>query len=230
MMPRMKPLAAISLLSITMLCSCSIVERFSTPGEYTPVYLQEPSPLDPPGMEAVRAEARAKYVKEGIYKDGEKLEVQQGKAYLFNRNPDYYEGAKGRMIEASHATIISCEGLYYFVELEGGSKGFLRETDFVNPVKLIATSPIAAGDGLLPGTGHLPLVDDWSDLPPMNGDQKLMTNTTGRTVLVVSKKSGKTDEFNARRRELQQAPAAEDDGGLPTPTADLPEPAGSTAE
>lgn len=227
----MKPLAAIALLSVTLLSSCSIVERLSTPGEYTPIYLQEPSPLDPPGMEAVRAEARAKYVKEGMYKDGEKLEVQHGKAYLFNRNPDYYEGAKGRMVEAANATVISCEGLYYFVELEDGSKGFLRETDFVNPVKLIPTSPMAtAGDGLLPGTGHLPLVDDWSDLPPMNGDQKLMTNTAGRAVLVVSKKSDKTDEFNARRREIQQAPAAEDDGGLPTPTADLPEPAGSAGE
>ena len=226
----MKPLAPISLLSIAMLSSCSIVERLSTPGEYTPIYLEEPSSLDPPGMDAVRAEARAKYVKEGAYKDGETLEIQQGKAYLFNRNPDYYEGAKGRMVEAASATIISCEGLYYFVELEGGGKGFLRETDFVNPVKLVATSPMA-GEGLLPSTAGLPLVDDWSDLPPMNGDQKLMTNDTGRTVLVVSKKSSKTDEFNARRRELQQTPAAAgDDGGLPTPTAELPEPAGIVGE
>ncbi len=224
----MKPLAAISLLSIAMLSSCSIVERLSTPGEYTPIYLQEPSPLDPPGMEAIRAEARAKYVKEGMYKDGEQLEVQQGKAYLFNRNPDYYEGAKGRMVEAAHATIISCEGLYYFVELEDGSKGFLRETDFINPVKLVPTAPIA-GEGLLPGTGHLPLVDDWSDLPSTSGDQQFMTNAAGRTVLVVSKKSDKMDEFNARRRELQQS-APEDDGGLPTPTAELPEPAGSAGE
>lgn len=222
----MKRFATVSLLSLVCLNSCSIVENLTTPGEYVPVYLQEPSPLDPPGMEAVRAEARAKYVKEGLYKDGEQLEVQQGKAYLFNRNPDYYEGAKGRMVEAAHATVISCEGLYYFVELEGGSKGFLRESDFVNPVKLV---PTQADEPLLP-TAALPLVDDWSDLPPMNGDRKLMTNTSGRTVLVVSKKSARSDEFNVRRREIQQAPAAADDGGLPTPTAELPEPAGSAGE
>ena len=226
----MKHLFTLSFLSAALLCSCGVIDALTSPGEYMPIYLQEPSPLDPPGMEAVRAEARAKYVKEGMYADGETLDVQQGKAYLFNRNPDYYEGAKGRMVEAASATIISCEGLYYFVELEGGGKGFLRETDFVNPVKLVATSPMA-GEGLLPSTAGLPLVDDWSDLPPMNGDQKLMTNDTGRTVLVVSKKSSKTDEFNARRRELQQAPAAAgDDGGLPTPTAELPEPAGSVGE
>ncbi len=222
----MKPLAAISLLSLAMLTSCGIVERLSSPGVYTPVYLEEPSPLDPPGMDAVRAEARAKYVKEGAYKDGETLEVQQGKAYLFNRNPDYYEGAKGRMVEAASATIISCEGLYYFVELEDGSKGFLRETDFVNPVKLVATN---AGDGPLPITAGLPLVDDWGDEAPLNGDQRIMTNTTGRAVLVVSKKSKKTDEFNARRRELQTAPAA-DDNSLPVPTEELPEPVGTFAE
>ena len=78
----MKPLFTLSLLCVTLLSSCSVFESLSTPGEYMPIYLQEPSPLDPPGMEAVRAEARAKYVKEGAYADGETLEVQQGKAYL----------------------------------------------------------------------------------------------------------------------------------------------------
>lgn len=223
---RMKPLATISLLGMTMLTSCSIVERLSSPGEYTPIYLQEPSPLDPPGMENVRAEARAKYVKEGIYKDGETLEVQHGKAYLFNRNPDYYEGAKGRMVEAANARIISCEGLYYFVELEDGSKGFLRETDFVNPVKLVSTHD----DQSLSVTAGLPLVDEWADESPMNGDQRLMTNDSGRTVLVVSKKSRKSDEFEARRRELEKAPATPDDDELPTPTDELPEPAGTFVE
>lgn len=221
----MKPLFALSLLSMVMLPSCSMLEGLTTPGEYMPIYLQEPSPLDPPGMEAVRAEARAKYVKEGLYADGETLEVQHGKAYLFNRNPDYYEGADGRMVDTSSARIISCEGLYYFVEIDDGSKGFLRETDFVNPVKLVSTA--MEGD-LLP-TAALPPVGDWSDPAPMDGDQTIMTNETGRTVLIVSKKSKKSDEFEARRRELQQA-ASQDDGGLPTPTAELPEPAGNAGE
>lgn len=215
----------LSLLCATLLSACGVVESLTTPGEYMPLYLQKPSPLDPPGMEAKRAEARAKYVKEGLYADGETLDVQQGKAYLFNRNPDYYEGAKGQMVRTATAKIISCEGLYYFVEIEDGSKGFLRETDFVNPVKLVSTTDI----GMLPTAG-LPPVEAWAETEPVNGDQTIMTNDTGRAVLVVSKVSQKTDEFEARRRELEKAPAAADDGGLPTPTAELPEPAGSAGE
>ncbi len=216
----MKYRFTLSLFSAALLSSCGVIESLTTPGEYMPLYLQEPSPLDPPGMEAMRAEARAKYVKEGLYADGETLDVQQGKAFLFNRNPDYYEGATGRMVDTATAKIISCEGLYYFVEIEDGSKGFLRETDFVNPAKLVSTAD----------SGFLPSVEEWSDSEPMNGDQTIMTNDTGRAVLVVSKKSQKTDEFEARRRELLKAPAVEDDGGLPTPTAELPEPAGSAEE
>ena len=213
----MKPFVTLSLLSMTLFTSCSVVERLSTPGEYTPIYLEEPSPLDPPGMDAIRAEARAKYVKEGLYKDGETLEVQQGKAFLFNRNPDYYEGAKGRMIQTANARIISCEGLYYFVELDDGSKGFLRETDFVNPVKLVSSSL----ENLLPE-------ESWDTSVPVDGEQQVMTNTSGRAVLVVKKTTKKTDEFNARRRELLNKQTA--DEALPTPTEELPEPAGSTGE
>lgn len=213
----MKPFVTLSLLSMTLFTSCSVVERLSTPGEYTPIYLEEPSPLDPPGMDAIRAEARAKYVKEGLYKDGETLEVQQGKAFLFNRNPDYYEGAKGRMIQTANARIISCEGLYYFVELDDGSKGFLRETDFVNPVKLVSSSL----ENLLPE-------ESWETPGPLDGEQQVMTNTNGRAVLVVKKTTKKTDEFNARRRELLNKQTA--DEALPTPTEELPEPAGSTGE
>ncbi len=213
----MKPFVTLSLLSMTLFTSCSVVERLSTPGEYTPIYLEEPSPLDPPGMDAIRAEARAKYVKEGLYKDGETLEVQQGKAFLFNRNPDYYEGAKGRMIQTANARIISCEGLYYFVELDDGSKGFLRETDFVNPVKLVSSSL----ENLLPE-------ESWDTPGSLDGEQQVMTNTSGRAVLVVKKTTKKTDEFNARRRELLNKQTA--DEALPTPTEELPEPAGSTGE
>ncbi len=222
----MKPLFTLSVLSVAMLSSCSMFEGLTTPGEYMPVYLQEPSPLDPPGMEAVRAEARAKYVKEGLYADGETLEVQQGKAYLFNRNPDYYEGASGRMVDTASAKIISCEGLYYFVQIDDGSKGFLRETDFVNPVKLIST----ANEGDLLPIGALPPVGDWGDGPVQDGDQTIMTNDSGRAVLIVNKKSRKSDEFEARRRELEKAPSSSDDGSLPTPSAELPEPAGSFEE
>jgi hypothetical protein len=220
----MKPLFTLSFLGAILLSSCGVLESLTTPGEYMPIYLQEPSPMDPPGMEAVRAEARAKYVKEGLYADGETLEVQQGKAFLFNRNPDYYEGAQGRMVDTASAKIISCEGLYYFVEIEDGSKGFLRETDFVNPVKLVST----VDTGILP-TGELPGLSEWNSGEKRDGDQTIMTTNTGRAVLVVRKKSQKTDELEARRRELQQAPAATE-GDLPTPSAELPEPAGTFGE
>lgn len=218
-----KHLATISAFSMALLSACSVFE----PGEYMPIYLQEPSPLDPPGMEALRAEARAKYVKEGLYADGEQLEVQQGKAFLFNRNPDYYERATGRMAETATARIISCEGLYYFVEIDDGSKGFLRETDFVNPRKLV--SSVAPQNELLPGAAPLPQVAEWSDEEAQDGAQRLLTTTSGRTVVVVSKKTEKSDEFEERLRKLKSTeptPAA-DDSGLPTPTAELPEPAGS---
>ena len=218
---RMKNLFTLSVLGAVALSSCSVMERLTTPGEYVPIYLQEPSPLDPPGMEAVRAEARAKYVKEGMYADGEELEVQQGKAFLFNRNPEYYEGAKGNMVTTEKAKIISCEGAYYFVEIDDGSKGFLRETDMVNPVKLVATTD---DTGLLP-TAALPPVEEWAPETAADGEQTVMTNQTGRPVLIVSKKSQKTAEFEARRRELEKA-TEDTDGGLPTPTAELPEPAG----
>lgn len=205
-----KPFTAVCMFSLALLSSCGL----TTPGEYMPLYLQESSPLDPPGMEALRAEARAKYVKEGMYAPGSELEVQQGKAYLFNRNPEYYEGATGGMVSTATARIISCEGLYYFVETADGDKGFLRETDFVNPVKLVSTTAAEQN----------PMVQQ--------GGQQMMTNTTGRTVVVVSKKSEKTDEFANRLRQLESTSAtgAEDDGGLPTPSAELPEPAGSAGE
>ncbi len=210
-----KHLAAISLSCVALLPACSLFE----PGEYAPIYLQEPSPLDPPGMEAVRAEARAKYVKEGLYADGEVLEVQQGKAVLFNRNPDYYEGAAGSMETAASARIISCEGLYYFVELDNGRKGFLRETDFVSPHKIVSTLDSESATGAAASAAAAtPL--------PANAEMTLTTDTAGRTVRLVKKTTEKSDEFKAKVKEIQDQGAA-NDGGLPTPTAELPEPAGS---
>ena len=221
----MKLHTSISLLWLALLPACSVLK----PGEYTPLYLQEASPLDPPGMEARRAEARAKYVKEGKYADGETLEVQHGKAFLFNRNPDYYEGADGSMVKAATARILSCEGLYYFVETDDGARGFLRETDFVNPVALVSTY---GNEDLLP-EGSLPGVTEWADEDMMDGEERIVTNANGRTVVIVNKKSEKAEEFASRMREIEAAPdtpAPSGDDSLPTPTAELPEPAGSTGE
>ena len=73
----------------------------------------------------------------------------------------------------------------------------------------------------------MPAADTWAASNAQDGDQTIMTNDSGRAVLIVSKKSQKTDEFEERRRELKSTPASEDDGGLPTPSAELPEPAGN---
>lgn len=206
-----------------LLSSCSLFKE----KEYVPEYLREASPLDPPGTQEAREALRNRIVKEGTYSEGERLEVQSGKVFLFYRNPDYSQDTSGRMVETSHATVISCEGLYYYVKTEDDKRGYLRETDLVNPVRLVPTTP-ATGD-LLPGEAPLPL-----DMPgvegeaiPLNGNQRLMTNSTGRTVMVVEKNSDRSNEFEERRRRIQEAgnngqPPAQPE----TPAVEpLPEPA-----
>lgn len=211
-----------------MLVSCHL----NKPGDYTPEYLKEASALDAPGTAAARAALRAKLVKEGTFADGETLDVQQGKVYLFDRNPDNDSAARGRMVESATAKIVACEGLYYFVELEDGAKGFLRESDLVNPKRVVSTS-----DSVMPLEGGLPAGWENMDMGPqpeevqLDGSQKLMVNEAGRTVVVVSKKSDRGAEFEARKKAMMEGgegnaqPAPAED--LPTPTEELPEPAGS---
>ena len=212
----MKALFFLPALVPVLLCSC-------TPGEYHPEYLNEASALDAPGMGAAREAQRNRLVQEGAYAPGEELEVQEGKVYLFNRNPDTNEHATGRMVTCEKATIISCEGLYYFVKLDEGSKGFLRESDLVNPVKLVSTLP----EGETPGPEGWVDGTSQPDTLQLDADQTLMTNAAGRTVVVVSKKSEGNSEFQQRKEALQQGhelPAAP----LPDPASEpLPEPAGS---
>ncbi len=223
----MKPLY-LPLFGAMLLSSCSVFER----GEYTPLYLQEPSPLDPPGTEEARAQMRAERVKEGIFAVGSTPELQQGKAFLLDRNPDYIADPSGRLVEAPTVTVLSCEGTYYFVETPDGKRGFLRETDMVNPVTLVSTADFVPlpGEGILPSDGG---VLPFEAAPAPAGDgARLHTNEDGRTVLIVGKKSEKTAEFEAQRKALEggksldgaeaaqpQAPAEDDDA--------LPEPSGS---
>lgn len=219
---RMK-VAPYLLLGAVLLSSCNMFEK----GEYMPLYLQEPSPLDPPGTDEARAKMRAERVKEGLFVVGATPEVQQGRAYLLDRNPDYAEKPSGRMVETPTVKILSCEGTYYFVEAENGVRGFLRETDMVNPITLVSTAdmvPLPDGeapagvDGLLPFE-QAPLSD--------TTDPQLRVNDEGRTVVVVGKKSEKSKEFEERKREIQEAagqatpaPAVEEDldAALPEPT------------
>lgn len=222
-----KVLLLASALSASLLCSCSVYKALTTPGEYHPEYMNEESALDTPGMAAARAAQREALLQEGSYAPGDVLDVHESKVYLFSRNPDKNAEATGKMVTTQKATIIACEGLYYFVAVDDGSKGFLRESDLVNPIKLVSTT-----DGNLPG-GETPGPEGWGedaveqpDVVQLNSEQTLMTNESGRTVVVVSKKSEKTNDFEARKKAMlegRNAPAAD---ALPEPAyEDLPEPA-----
>lgn len=215
------------------LCSCDAVRSLTTPGEYHPEYMNEASALDAPGMAAAREAQRQERVQEGSYAPGDELEVQESKVYLFNRNPDKDEHATGKMVSTAKAKIIACEGLYYFVETEDGAKGFLRESDLVNPVKLVSTT-----DNLLPlPNGETPGPEGWAEgmveqpeVMQLDANQTLMTNESGRTVVVVGKKSEKSDDFEARKKALLEGKAMPTPSAAPAPLPDpaseaLPEPA-----
>ena len=188
----------------------------------TPAYLQADSPADPPGMRAARAAERAKRVKDGAYKPGEQLDVQGGRVFVFRRNPDIDKETSGGMVSAEKATIVVCEGMYYYVELDDGSKGYIRETDLVNPLRLVQKGlmPELGPDGMpLPGGGVLFPEETAVQGQPieLDANQKLMTNSAGRTVMVVNKTSEKTDEFEARKKAMMG-------GGEPKPLDDVPKP------
>lgn len=213
------PLVILPLLALS---SCSLFEK----GEYVPEYLKEPSPLDPPGTEAARAAEKAKRVKEGAFETGSTQKVNEGKVFLFNRNPDYDTDVAGKMVQTENAKIISCEGLYYFVQVDDGRKGFLRESDMQSPVAHLVSTDLA-----LPGMEEGP-GSDGSIFPEpgavieLNDNQKLMTNSAGRTVVIADKKSDKSSAFEARKKALLEGKSL-DSAPLPDPAdVPLPEPTG----
>lgn len=203
---------------------------------YMPEYLKEDSPLDPPGTAAARAALRVKYLKEGAFAKDDTPEVNQGKTFFFDRNPDRDENAKGTMVETDRVKVIACEGLYYFVQSDDGQRGYVRESDLVPPVQLVSTLDTPLGEGI---DGIFP------ELPPDEGgavaledNQTLMTNQNGRTVVVKSKQTEKSGEFEKFKRNIinqgdsaapsaPAAPVPDEIPDLPEPTA-LPEPAGGT--
>lgn len=211
----MKRLALLLVCGLALPSCTWVKETLMTPGDYTPEYLKEDSPLDPPGTADARRAERERLVKEGNYATGSTVDIQEGKAFLFKRNPDYTPGVTGRMVKAQQAKILSCEGLYYFVETDGGKRGFMRESDFVAPTKLVQTGladpgafPLEEGNvtngSLLPAMEALPL----EEAGPINPNQKLMTNESGRTVVIVSKKSDRSAEFEARKKAIMENPAS----------------------
>ncbi len=192
-------------------------------GDYVPEYMRPDSPLDPPGTSAARAAMRAKRVKKGKFETGSTISVQEGRVFLLTANPDYSPEPSGTLVDANEARIMSCEGLYYFVELDGGQRGYLRESDLVQPVELVPTDPmmvmggdIFAGDSAVEGAAPVPL----------NDNQTLTTNEDGRAVVLVGKKTERSAEFEQRKKEVEgQGTAASDGGEEPPP---LPEPAAAS--
>lgn len=228
----MRRLFLLPLMTVLLLPACST----SSVG-YMPEYLKEDSPLDPPGTAAARAALRAKYLKEGAFAKNDTPEVNQGKAFFFDRNPDRDENAKGTMVKTERVKVIACEGLYYFVQADDGQRGYVRESDLVPPVQLVSTleAPIGEGiDGIFP------------ELPPTEGgavelenNQTLMTDRNGRTVVIKSKQTEKSGEFEKLKRNIinqgepdspaaPAAPVPDEIPDLPEPAA-LPEPAGGDA-
>ena len=158
-----------------LLTSCNWVQTVFESTDYTPEYLKEDSPLDPPGTADARAAMRKARVKEGLFATGSEVQIRDGKAYLFNLNPDYSESTGGRMVNAQTAKIVSCEGTYYFVETNEGKRGYMRESDFVDP---FAVDPNAQflpdGQGILPpvegaeNTSSLPFSSQPAQTLPAN--------------------------------------------------------------
>ena len=211
-------LAALAL-CVFMLLSCKHGSTIVS----TPTYLQADLPSDPPGLRAARAAERAKRVKEGAYKPGDELEVQGGKVFVFRRNPDIDQETSGGMVSAEKAKVVVCEGMYYYAELSDGSKGYVRETDLVNPQRLMQRGllPDPNMEGLPPTDANGVLFPEESVVQgqpiELDANQKLMTNSAGRTVMVVNKTSEKTDEFEARKKAMMG-------GGEPKPLDDVPKP------
>ncbi len=190
--------------------------------EYMPEYMKETTPLDPPGTEAARKAMRLERVKEGKFATGTSVPVQQGRVFLLSRNPEYSPEPEGRLVESAEAKILSCEGLYYFVEMQDGKRGYLRESDLEQPIELMPTDPMLMGgmfgpDGEVEGGAPMQLDEN----------QTLTTNTDGRSVILVGKKTERTAEFEKRKEAVEKGepiplPATGGDE-LPPP---LPAPAG----
>ncbi len=205
-------LLPVVIVAALLLPSCSWAKKQFKRGEYSPEYLREDSALDAPGVSAARAEQRNRLVKEGAFGVGESVEVQQGRVFLLDRNPDTTTDPSGSMVSASTAKILSCEGLYYFVELDNGKRGFLRESDLVTPLpqqqpaaQLVPTgeAPVMSGtEADVFGMGETP------GPVQLEGNQTLTTNEDGRSVILVGKKTDRTDEFEARKKAMESGAAA----------------------
>ncbi len=234
-------LILLPLMSGVLLTSCK-----SSLKNFTPAHLIAPHPNDAPGIEISRKAERDKREKEGRYKIGEELPVAGGKAMLFMSNPDYDVRTKpvGKLVEATSAKVIFCEGLYYFVETNNQDRGYIRETD-LSPAQLSdalpepssshfsrSSSPAgsSASPSVYPGDIEpLPAETGPPSLFPgaggllLGGDEQGPTATTqsGRVVNIRTRDTGRGKDFEEVKASLerheQESKAAPK--GIPTPEA-----------
>ncbi len=243
-------LIVVSLMSGLILSSCK-----SSLKNFTPAHLIAPHPNDAPGIEISRKAERDKREKEGRYKIGEELPVAGGKAMLFMSNPDYDTKTKpvGKLVEATSAKVIFCEGLYYFVETNNQDRGYIRETD-LSPATLgdalpePSSSNIGGGapagfsssaPSIYPGDiAPLPVEAGPPSLFPgaggllLGGEDQGATATTqsGRVVNIKTRDTGRNKDFEKMKASLEKHENEAKAGPkvIPTPEPLPPLPAAST--
>lgn len=200
---KLSTLSATALGAILLLSSCSTTDK-----NPLPIYLAPDSSLDAPGQQAARKAEFKRRQKEGAFAVGSKAKVSKGKAFFFSKNPDIDGILGGKMMEADEVTILSAEGMYYYVRTEDEDGGYLRESDLINPsvdAQLTAgmdlmegmvfgdpsAAPEITGDGaLFPPTNGLTM-----EVPGQEGAPQVRTNAQGRVVTVVKKKTGAGNRF-----------------------------------
>ncbi len=231
----------LGLSSVLLLTSCTTSDK-----NPLPLYLAPDSPLDEPGQSAARKKELLRRQKEGAFPIGATVTVSQGKSFFFAQNPEIDGMFGGKMMEADTVTIVTCEGMYYYVKTMDDDGGYLRESDLINPdVMAQANFDMSVMDGVVFGepsavsevTGEgalFPASDGLTMELPANDPNatKVVTNAQGRVVTMVSKKTDASDRFEqtkaaipfstpvAAPKEQPQSPpaAAVDDSDIP----DLP--------
>lgn len=229
---KLSTLSYCALAAIMLLSSC-----VSSDKNPLPIYLAPDSALDQPGESEARKDEFKRRQKEGAYAIGSKVKVSKGKAFFFSKNPDIDGILGGKMMEADMVTILSSEGMYYYVRTDDDDGGYLRESDLINPevdAQLQAQASMGLMDGMVFGDpSAVPAVTgDGALFPPTNGltmelptdpagAPQVMTNAQGRVRTIVRKNTGASSRFE----EAAAAIPFTDKADTPAPAAATPAPA-----
>lgn len=169
---KLSALSYAALGAMVLLSSCSSSDK-----NPLPIYLAPDSPLDQPGESAARKAEFKRRQAEGAFAVGSTVNVSKGKAFFFSKNPDIDGILGGKMMEAETVTILSSEGMYYYVQTKDEDGGYLRESDLINP-EVDAQLQLQASMGLMDGM----VFGDPSAVPTITGDGALFPPTSGLTM------------------------------------------------